>query len=170
MAEVKLVDDAAFLLPGDLFVSEAPARVKTVVGSCLAIMIRVPRLGLAAIAHCLLPEARLPAACLTRQEALRYVDTTLEIMLQKMTAHGARFDELEVKLFGGADSMGISGYRVGGRNLEVAETVLAAHGLPIAASGVGGTQGRSIEFHTESGDVFVRKLPSQGGSHISEFL
>ncbi len=154
---------AAFLKPGELFTSEGPARIKTVLGSCLGITIRAPRLGFAAIAHCLLPHAGASLGAITHDEALRYVDTTLEIILAEFAARGAALEDMEVKLFGGSDGLAwsgaVSGYRVGSRNVEAAKTILAAHALRVAARDVGGSRGRVIEFDTETGDVLVKTLP-----------
>jgi chemotaxis protein CheD len=152
-----------FLQPGELFTSEKPARVKTILGSCIAITIRDRRLGLAAMAHCLLPEAGTPARAIPRREALRFVDTTIELMLRFLTQRGADCQDLEVKLFGGADALSRtrdrSAFAVGRRNVETALAVLATYGLKAAASGVGGRRGRVIEFDTRTGDVLVKQLP-----------
>lgn len=163
MADGKTVGVSAFLQPGELATAETAMRVKTVVGSCLAIVIRAPRLGRTSIAHCLLPVAGAPVERLAREEALRYVDAAIELMLRSFERWGARSEDLEIKLFGGADSMRRSdpgaGYRVGARNTESALNVLAAHGLGVAALCVGGSRGRAIEVDTGTGDVFVRNLP-----------
>jgi len=153
-----------FLQPAELLFAETPTRVRTILGSCVAITMRVPRLGLASAAHCLLPYAGAPVGKLSRAEALRYVDTTVAVMLGIFAQRGASPGELEIKIFGGADNLDRSkpgsGYRVGGRNVEAALQVLAEHGLAPVSSGVGGRWGRVIEFHTHTGDVFVRLLSS----------
>ena len=151
-----------FLQPGGLFTGKAPTRVKTVLGSCVAITMREPNRGLAAMAHCLLPCAGVPAGELSRQEALRFVDTTIELMLKAFVRCGARPGNLEVKLFGGADGLSTRGssMSVGARNVEVALAILASHGLSPAATVVGGRTGRVIEFDTASGEVRMRHLPS----------
>lgn len=154
-----------FLQPAELYLGEQPARVRTILGSCVAVTFRVPRLGLAAMTHCLLPAAGAPAFTLPRLEAQRYVDSTIEIVLADFLRRGARMDEVEVKLFGGADQFEseASGYHVGQRNVETAQTLLAAHGLRALAHSVGGHRGRWIEFHSTTGDVFVKHLNSQSG-------
>ena len=100
-----------------------------------------------------------------QREALRYVDTAIELMLRIFTDRGASKRELEIKVFGGADAMsradGRSGYAVGRRNVETARKMLVAHGLEVTASAVGGSLGRVIDFDTETGDVLVKRLPSQ---------
>lgn len=173
MAEAKRAAVSAFLQPGELLTAERPMRVKTVVGSCLAIMIRAPRLGVTSIAHCLLPEAGVAPETLPREEALRYVDTTLALMLRGFAERGAASGDIEVKLFGGADSLAPDqgcGYWVGRRNVESAQAILAARGLKVAASGVGGRQGRAIEFDTDTGEVFVKTLPAQKPAGSTEQL
>ena len=158
---------SVFLQPGELFTGDSPALVKTVLGSCVAILMRVPRAGSAAMAHCLLPEAGVPVDTIPRRLALRFVDTTVELMIRAMVVHGARFDELEVKLFGGAGRIYAPGVpaamRVGQRNVETALAELSARGLRIAARSVGGERGRLIEFDTSTGEVRVKILPVLGG-------
>ena len=165
MADWASLDRTVFLQPGELFTGEMGVRVKTVVGSCLAIVMRAPRLGLASIAHCLLPLAGVSADALPRTEALRYVDTTLELMLRAFAGRGAAAEEMEVKLFGGADDLvwseGTSVYHVGQRNVNTARAILARRAFTVAAQDVGGRRGRVVECDTGTGDVFVRMLPGR---------
>lgn len=155
--------EAVFLQPGDLFTGDRPTRVKTVLGSCVAITIRDRRLGFAAMTHCLLPEAGAPADALPPTLALRFVDTAIDRMLAEFASRGARLGDLEVKLFGGADGLsanvGSDCHRVGKRNVDAALAGLAARGINPTAAGVGGRNGRVIEFDTASGEVLVRQLP-----------
>lgn len=167
MASHVLARGQLFLQPSDLAITEGPARVKTVLGSCVAVVMRAPRLGMAAIGHCLLPRAPALAAPLTRQEALKYVDSTIGLMLRELARRGAGAVDLEVKLFGGADSLdrppSKSSYQVGQRNVEAALAVLAAHGLAPVAKSVGGRRGYVIEFDNATGHVQVRRLPKDNG-------
>ena len=172
MADQSRAELCAFLQPGELVTAENPIRVKTVLGSCLAITMRDPRLGLTAIAHCLLPEAGVRLDAMPREEALRYVDTTIELMLRGFAQRGAALGDLEIKLFGGADSLAEPnrgcGYCVGRRNVESALAILGARGLTVAASGTGGRQGRTIEFNTGTGEVYVKTLPAQRAARSVE--
>jgi chemotaxis protein CheD len=164
MAEADVARPEVFLHPGEIFGTEQPVRVKTIVGSCVAIVLRAPRLGLAAMAHCVLPEAEARAAVLPAHAACRYVDVAIELMLGAFTSRGVTVVELEVKLFGGAgrleDGSAERGYQVGRRNVKAAQSALAAHGLCIAASDTGGSRGRVIEFDTATGEVWVKRLPA----------
>jgi chemotaxis protein CheD len=150
-----------FLQPGELFTTEVPVSVKTVLGSCLAVTMRAPRLGLAAMAHCLLPNAGTSSSALPEAEALRYVDSTIELMLRRFASRGVGREELEIKLFGGSCKSELAWYGVGHRNVASARMVLARYGIQAAASATGGHSGMAIEFHTASGDVLVKRLPYQ---------
>ncbi len=158
-----------FLQPAELVVAEAAMRVRTVLGSCVAIVMRAPRLGVAAMAHCLLPNSDGAA-----DEKLKYVDTTIAAMLLVFARRGAGSAELEVKLFGGADGMRASGagspYRVGSRNVESALCELAALGIVPASSDVGGEAARLIELDTGTGVVFVKRLPGAAAGRTGERL
>ncbi|HEY1338226.1 MAG TPA: chemotaxis protein CheD [Bryobacteraceae bacterium] len=167
MADLGIGEDAVFLQPGEAIATEAPIRIKTVVGSCLAIVVRAPRIGVTVVAHCLLPRAGAAVGSIPRDEAIRYVDTAIEVMLSDLAARGALPGDLEVKLFGGADAMECQGepaYRVGRRNIDAARAALASRGLTASAHSVGGKRGRVLEVDAASGVVFVKRLPDQEGS------
>jgi chemotaxis protein CheD len=159
MASIVLPDSTVFLQPGELFATQSPVSVKTILGSCLAVTMRAPRLGLAAMAHCLLPNAGELSSVLSDAEALRYVDSTIELMLRRFAAEGAERGELEIKLFGGSGKLELTTYSVGQRNVATARKVLARYGIKVAASATGGRCGMAIQFDTGSGNVLVKRLP-----------
>ncbi len=166
MTESTVAVREVFLQPAELYLGQSPARVRTILGSCVALVFRAPRLGWAAMSHCLLPEAGSPAFTLPRAEAQRYVDSTIEIILADFLHRGIQLYELEVKIFGGADQFdyhGGTGYQVGLRNVETARNLLASHGLHALALCVGGHRGRLIEFHSDTGFVFVKHLNGRAG-------
>jgi chemotaxis protein CheD len=149
-----------FLLPGELLFVHAPTRVRTILGSCVAITMRAAHSDLAAVVHCLLPRAG--EGPLPQIEAPKYVDSAIDAMLGMFAQHGTAVHELEVKVFGGADNLnssGGAGYGVGNANAETALDVLARRGLDPTACDVGGDRGRVLEFETSSGDVFISRLP-----------
>jgi len=155
-------DSTVFLQPGELWLDDIPLLVKTILGSCVAITMRAPRLGLSSVTHCLLPSAGAKPGSLTRKEALKYVDATIGILLQSFLSRGAAVAELEVKLIGGADNLLRNGapsrYSVGRRNVQTALEGLAEHGVTPSAAIVGGRAGRMMVFDTATGDVFVKRL------------
>jgi len=155
-------DANVFLRPGEVWFADSPARVKTVLGSCVAITMRVPRLSLAAMTHCLLPSAAVRPETLPRAEALKYVDATIGILIESFASRGATISELEVKLIGGADNLQPNGspsfYSVGERNVRMAIDGLAARGITPSVAIVGGRTGRVLVFDSATGDIYVKRL------------
>ena len=112
MGDPGVMDDPVFLQPGEIFATGAAVRIKTILGSCVGIMIRAPQARFAAMAHCVLPEA--PADDLTDlDQPARYVDKAIASMLRMAARHGATREDVEVKLFGGADVLPVSASRAG---------------------------------------------------------
>jgi chemotaxis protein CheD len=83
--------------------------------------------------------------------------------LERFDALGACRQELEVKLFGGADVLPVSAMRahiatVGTMNCKAALEVLEKEGVRVVASDLGGLKGRTIHFDTGNGEVLVHRL------------
>lgn len=93
---------------------------------------------------------------------MRYVDTALQYLYQRVVEHSAAGD-LVVKMFGGAQVLD-TGERaaerqtVGDQNVMRADAVLASLGLVVAARDTGGLRGRKLFFCTLTGDVYVRRM------------
>jgi chemotaxis protein CheD len=150
-----------YLKPGEVFVSRKPALVSTVLGSCVAVTLFSASAGFGAICHAMLPENT------GREDDLRYVDTALRHLYGKIVQYGIG-DDLEVKLFGGAQVLNVGErqpdrHTVGDQNVAQAEAVLAALGLVVSARDTGGLKGRKLFFCTRSGDVYMRHVRS--GKH-----
>jgi chemotaxis protein CheD len=152
------------LQPGELYLSRTPAILRTILGSCVGVTFWSPRLGAGALCHGVLPRApRAWPASLDAGEVYRYVDFSIRYLAQQFDALGAHRQEVEVKVFGGADVLPLLGDRgdrptVGALNCQAAAEVLAEEGLAVTASDLGGTRGRRIHFHTGTGVVLVSRL------------
>jgi chemotaxis protein CheD len=149
------------LQPGELYLAREPAILRTILGSCVSVTFWSPRLGAGALCHGVLP--RCPELAPLRASGYRYVDYSIRYLTQQFDALGARRDEIEIKLFGGADVLPLLSERagrptVGSMNCSVAVEVLAEQGLTAIACDLGGTRGRRIHFHTGTGEVLVQKL------------
>jgi chemotaxis protein CheD len=151
-----------YVQPGEAQLVRRPTMLRTLLGSCVGIAFRVPRLGVAALCHPMLP--RVPAklaASLSRSAGRRYVDFAIRDLGRQFDSLGARRDEIEVKLFGGGDVLAIATSErrptVGRMNCEVAIRVLKEEGFSVAASSLGGKRGVNIFFNTESGEVLVQR-------------
>ena len=155
---------AVFLNPGDLYFGKGPARVATVLGSCVSVILRNPHDCYAAMCHCLLPRWKKTGMPLPADPELRrYVDTCIPLMLKMLEKHGG-LDSIEAKVFGGAymftSRNGVCVRHVGAENTAVALELLQRRSLPVASSDIGGNYGRKILFYTDTGEVRVRRLNS----------
>ncbi len=170
MAEDEETLHEIYLHPGELRLVKKPAILHTLLGSCVGIAFRVPRLGLGALCHPMMPHfpaKRAPA--LTRSAARRYVDYAIRELAGRFDALGARRDEVEVKAFGGGDVLLMqdksSRPSVGQQNREAALKVLESEGFALRASSLGGCVGVKIDFNTLTGEVILRRLGGNQKCH-----
>jgi chemotaxis receptor (MCP) glutamine deamidase CheD len=155
-----------YLKPAELYVTDKPTIVRTVLGSCLAVTMFNQRLGVSAICHALLPQQDLKESSNNHlSEKLKYVDYVIPKMLARIKSYNIKTEEIEVKLFGGADMLNVQAEKaknwpVGKLNIETAIKILEAEGLQPKTSDVGGTIGRKIFFYTHTGEVLLKRLKS----------
>lgn len=154
-----------YVQPGECRLVTEPAVLRTVLGSCVGITFRVPRLGIGVLCHPMLP--RFPVhrnAAMTAAAGRRYVDFAIRDVARHLDSVGASRAETQVKLFGGADVLVVSSATsrpsVGRLNYETALVVLAEEGFLLAASSLGGKAGVQIVFQTQTGEVLLRRLDS----------
>jgi chemotaxis protein CheD len=180
-----------YLQPGEYFWGGERNRVKTLLGSCVAICIWHPRFKIGGMSHCLLPsrghggprvgerkDAQEPTGghggprVGERTDAKlsgKYVDECLEIFFREMVRAGTRKQDYVVKVFGGGNMFELkdpSGATVGERNIEMLKAVLAREGIAIAAQHLGGKGHRNVIFELWNGDCWVKHaellLPTAG--------
>ncbi len=154
-----------YVQPGESHLVTEPAIMRTVLGSCVGIVFMVPRLGIGALCHPMLP--RYPAHSpgkINPAAGRRYVDFAIRDMARQLDSMGALRSEAQVKLFGGGDVLSVSEHNsrptVGRLNCEAALRVLEEEGFSVAASRLGGNEGVNIQFQTGTGEVLLRRLDS----------
>jgi chemotaxis protein CheD len=146
--------------PGQLYLARTPAVLQTILGSCVSVTFWCQRLRAGALCHGVLPRCpRVTGA----PEDHRYVDCSIRYLAKQFDAMGVRREDLEVKLFGGADVLPLAVGRsrkstIGALNCRTALEVLEEEGFRTLASDLGGIRGRTIQFHTGTGEVLVYRL------------
>jgi chemotaxis protein CheD len=151
-----------FLQPGDYFVGDAHYRLRTLLGSCVSIVLWHAGLRVGAMSHFLL--AHRPRRRRSSPDG-RYGEEAMVLMLHELTRLGVPPAECQGKIFGGGEMFPHQSYsenaQVGKRNGETARELLAAHDIPIVSESLFGVGHRQIIFDIDSGDVWVRqvKLP-----------
>jgi len=161
--EIELLE--VYVLPGESHLVKEPAIMRTLLGSCVGITFSIPRLGISALCHPMLPAYPLkPQAGMDLAGGRRYVDFTIRDLARQFDALGVRRSEVKVKIFGGGDVLvaidasATARPTVGRLNREAAIRVLQDEGFEVIASSLGGNVGIHIQFHTETGEVRLRRL------------
>ena len=142
MAEMDVVSDARSL--------------KTILGSCVGVILRDPDRRVSGLAHIMLPRRQKDDAAMAK-----YADTAVPALLARVVAQGARHAGLQAHLIGGAQMFPLGDKRlasIGDQNVEAARKALADHRIPIVYEEVGGTAGRSVTLDNTTGAVSVRTL------------
>jgi chemotaxis protein CheD len=140
------------VVQGEQHVDNDPnAMLTTILGSCIAACLWDPVRGIGGMNHFLLPgeENQVPDPASTGSSA-RYGVHAMELLVNALLRRGARRENLQAKLFGGARMIrGLTD--IGEMNATFAERFLQAEGIPVAGGSLRGNQGRRIQFWPASG-------------------
>jgi chemotaxis protein CheD len=148
---------------GHWAVAAAPTKIRTLLGSCVGVVLydRIAKLG--GLAHVVLPSARGAI-----DHPGKYADTAIPALVADFERRlGTKVrPRLIAKLAGGASMFQVnpdanSTLNIGQRNQEAIEQVLSEWKIPILARDLGGTAGRRLTLDTASGMIAI-KVP--GGS------
>jgi chemotaxis protein CheD len=146
-----------FLHQGEVYFGDRDTRIRTVLGSCVAITLWHPVLLIGGMCHYMLPSRRRSA-----KEPLdgKYADEALELMLSEIKRSGTHPSEYQVKLFGGGNMFPSSNklreQHVGLKNVEAGIELLARHGLKAQAEHLGGLGHRNLIFDIWNGHVWMK--------------
>lgn len=138
----------------ELIVSNEPIVINTVLGSCVSVCLFSEIKKGGGVIHYALPE--LPES--TTDSELRYGSYAIETLIVEVCQHlGVKSRELKAKLVGGASNISseIPSQQVGAENIKIARKLLAKHSIPIVGEDVGGSQGRKVLFHVQTGRLQV---------------
>lgn len=145
-----------FLNPGDFWFGEGPVHVRTLLGSCVSIVMWHPLRRVGGMCHIMLPCRSQPGSAPLDG---RYADEAMQLFVQESQKYRVRLSEMQVKLFGGGNMFPAHAIAfsptIGERNVDVARELLAAQGLTVCAEHVGGHGHRRVVFDVLNGDVYV---------------
>ena len=151
--------DLTVLGLGDMEVTRDPSvtLVCLGLGSCVAVCVYDPMAKVGGMAHIVLPQSN------GREDtsSAKYVDTGVPRLLAEMTKRGASLSRLIVKIVGGAQMSSAPGlnsiFNIGEKNLEATKSILAAHGISVAAADTGGSRGRTARLSVATGNLAVTR-------------
>jgi chemotaxis protein CheD len=151
---------------GEIAVSSTPGEVLVSLGlgSCIGLALVDQRRGIAGLAHIMLPEAIAGGGPVGK-----FADLAVPELVTRTVALGTSRPMLKAVLVGGAQmfSLGGSGAMdIGVRNEAAVREALEAQRIPVVATAIGGSKGRTIRVYPggvvtskEAGGVEVELLP-----------
>ncbi len=144
---------------GEYWASREPTVISTLLGSCVGVCLFDPRSRIGGMNHILLPgEADMGAY----DDVARYGVNAMELLINKILNLGGAKRSLVAKVFGGAHVLpALSGRfaKMGEANVAFVFEFLGKEGIPVVNGDVGGREPRKIYFHTDTNDVFLRRVP-----------
>lgn len=147
---------------GELAVADAQGGVLVSIGlgSCIGLAMLDATLGLAGLAHIMLP-SRPGTAPATPG---KYADLAVPALIERLEGRGARRRRLVAVLVGGARMFASSttgNMDVGARNEAMTREALGAAGIPVRDAATGGSTGRTIRVLAREGVVVVREVGAE---------
>jgi len=149
-----------FLNPGEFAFGGPQMRIRTLLGSCVAVTFWHPIHRCGAMCHYLLPNG--PSAPGTPPDG-KYAQDVIQLILAHFRRKRLRPDDFVVKMFGGSSmfpdlALGEM-LAIGARNIHQGHILLEEAGFKVANSDLAGTNQRMVIFELWSGDVWVRQGP-----------
>ena len=150
--------EAAKILPGEYYATGRNMVLVTVLGSCVCACIRDKISGIGGMNHFMLPESgqdrNNPLG-----ESARYGTYAMEILINQLLKMGAKRNNLEAKVFGGASVLrGFTVNNVGERNAEFVLQFLETENITVAAQDLLDIYPRKVYYFPGTGLVRVKAL------------
>lgn len=158
-----------YLMPGKIAIAPSPSMeggggepvmIKTILGSCVAIVLFDPVARVSGMNHYLLPQVSGGEA-----PSHRYGSVAIPALIQGLLERGAQKGRLKARIFGGGNVLGdVSvGIGVGIKNIALAESALAAEAIPVVEKNTGGNSGRSIILDCATYEVAHELMADRSG-------
>ena len=142
---------------GELYASKNPAVVHTLLGSCVAVCMFDPIKRIGGINHILLPGN---GDLNDFSDSTRYGINAMELLINMIMNLGGNRNRLVAKAFGGGHILGeISEENgPGQKNVRFVLEFLMVERIKLISRNLGGYDSRKIYFHTDTGDVFLKRI------------
>ncbi len=156
-------DTDIYLYPGDWCFADQHARIRTTLGSCIAITLWHPERKIGGMCHYMLPGSGGNPNALNG----RYAQDAVQLLVAETQRLGTQPGDYQVKLFGGASMfrIGPQGSSVALRNVQAANQLMQQLPFNVVARSLGGHAYRQLVFSLADGDVWVRQGQSDESVH-----
>lgn len=152
---------------GGLYVTQESVVISTVLGSCVAVCLYDPLKQIGGMNHILMPGN---PDMKHFDSAARYGVNAMEQLINRIMAIGGCRFHLIAKIFGGAHLFPTISEEngIGQKNADFVLDFLKMENIRIVSSDLGGHASRKILFHTDTGDVYVKRISSTFYPKIAE--
>lgn len=156
-----------FLQPGDFYFGDENTRIRTLLGSCVAITLWHPALRIGGMCHYMLPKRPIRREGSCPAPDGRYAEDVIKMFMAEIARARTRAAEYHVKLFGGGRMFALTSASnrhtsIADANIAFGRAAMAQCGFKSVAEDLGGDTHRNVILDVWSGDVWVRK-PGSGG-------
>ena len=144
---------------GGFYASKEPAVIETLLGSCVAVCLYDPMTRIGGMNHILLPGR---ADLMNFDTVARYGVNAMELLINRIMTLGGLRHHLVAKVFGGAHILPVISPEngMGEKNIEFVLEFLRMEAIAVISQDLGGHETRRIYFHTDTGDVLLKRIPS----------
>ena len=151
-----------FLQPGEFYFGDEKTRIRTLLGSCVAITLWHPKLHIGGMCHYMLPKRPSNNSGETIALDGRYAEDAIKMFLHEISQARTRAAEYQVKLFGGGNMFPhtvktVRHTSISETNVNFGRAAIIQCGFHLAAEDLGGSGHRNVILDLWSGDVWVRK-------------
>lgn len=155
--------------PGGVHFSGGDVRVRTLLGSCVAITVWHPRARIGGMCHFVVPSRSECGGDVRPVLDGRYGDEAMRLLQLQARAVCTDLADYEVRIYGGGNQFAGGGpagsIGVSARNIDAAQRLAGAHGLRVLAFDVGGTGARTIVLDLPTG--IVTSSPAGNGTSVA---
>jgi len=133
-------------------------------GSCVVVTLYDSRNKTGGLAHIMLPDS---SRHVTSHVPCHFADTAISHLLGGLEAGPSDKRNLVAKIVGGAQMFSkpdASGMSIGSQNVTAIKNLLRLEKIPLIGEDIGGSVGRSVEFHLEFGKLIVSKIGEKNRS------
>lgn len=161
--------EAAKISPGEYYFTDDDMVIVTVLGSCISACIRDTKLGIGGMNHFMLPVSASADKDSPISESMRYGSYAMEVLINQLIRNGARRDNLEAKIFGGANVIkSFTSSNVGERNAKFVKEFLDNEGIKVVGEDLLDVYPRKVYYFPKTGKVLMKKIKSLNNNTIVE--
>ncbi len=141
---------------GEMAVAINDGVLRTLLGSCIGLVLYDRKCKVGGLAHVVLPESRGET-----DRPGKFVDTAIPALIRDMKRLAGGAIEPTARIAGGANIFATEVVEtVGRQNIEASERILEALGIPIVGRHCGGERGRRMSLDTATGLIIIEVVGS----------